>query len=82
MRLDQNVGHGDLVREIRPPSTPRAGVLMIADKIPRPTVKRPLLNAGDIIRRKIVTQQIALVRGAVDDAGAGLHRQSRTIADT
>ena len=56
VRLDQNVGHGDLVGKVRPPPATGTGVLMIADIVPRPAVERPLLDAGDVIGREIVAQ--------------------------
>ena len=81
MGLDQHVGDGNLVGEIRPPAAPGPGVLMVADAIPGPAVKRPLLDAGDIVGWKIIAQQVALVGGAVDDTCARLHCQPRAVAD-
>src|SRR5271167_2098416 len=80
MRLNQHVRYGDLAREIasflRVP-----GVLVSADIVPRPPIELAFANMRDIVRRKIVAENVALVDGAPERGSLRLDGQPRTIAN-
>src|SRR6266702_7087475 len=80
MRLDQNVGHSDLVLEVGPRS-PVARVLVGADVIPGPAVEGAFAHAGDVVGREIIAEAIALVGRAPKLAGHRVHRHADAIAD-
>jgi hypothetical protein len=54
--------------------------LVIAEVIPRPAVKAVFTHARDVIRDQILAELVALVDGAPDFVGLGMHRQARAIA--
>src|SRR5580704_11636771 len=58
--LDQHVGNGDLVFQVRPLAG-MTRILMRADIVPGPAVKRALAHAGDVIGRHVVAEAVALV---------------------
>src|SRR5580704_14017622 len=58
-----------------------ARVLMLADVVPWPAIKAVLLDARDVVRRKIVAQSVTLVDRAPQHASLRLNRQSHGITN-
>src|SRR5581483_7344208 len=80
VRLDQDVGNGDLVLEVGP-LTDVMRILVAADIKPWPAVERALLHAGDVVRNEIVAKAVTLVGRAIDVAGGRMNREPHAISD-
>src|ERR1700734_1460038 len=72
MRLNENVGRRDGVREIGP-LVLVARVLMIAKIEPRPAIESALCDMRCVVGRQVVTESVALVDGAPEGARSGLN---------
>src|ERR1700690_2989893 len=80
MRLNQDVGNGNLARQFRM----RAGmarVLMIAEVVPRPAVKTVVFNMRDVIGGNVVAQFITLVHASPENYGQGFDGQADGVAN-
>src|SRR5271163_5359623 len=80
MRLNENVGRRDVVRQIGP-LVLVARVLMVAEIIPGPAIEGALRYMRYVVGRQVVAESVALVDGAPERAGSGLNRKARTIAN-
>src|ERR1700733_563076 len=80
VRLDEDVGNGDLVLQVRPLAfVPR--VLVGADIVPGPAVERAFAYAGDVVGRRVVADAVALVGRAPQRAAAGRNRHADAVTD-
>src|SRR2546426_12472262 len=56
-------------------------VLVCADVVPGPAIEASLLNVGDVIRREIVTELVALVNRSPQFPGLRIYGDADRIAD-
>src|SRR6202030_156660 len=56
-------------------------ILTGADVVPGPAVEATVAHAGDVVRRQIVAEPVALVDRGPEFAGRGVDRQADRIAD-
>ena len=75
MRLNENVGRRDVVRQIGP-LVLVARVLMIAEIVPGPAIEGALRHMRRIVGRQVVAKPVALVDGAPERARSGLNRKA------
>ena len=80
VRLQQHVGHDDLVLEVGPRALV-ARILVRADVIPGPAVETALAHPGDVIGRQVVAETVALVGRAPQIAGGRVHGDADAVAD-
>src|SRR5664279_1392022 len=80
VRLQQDIGDGDLVLEIGARAG-KAGILVGADVEPGPAVERPLLYAGDIVGHQIIAEAIALVGRTPGRAVGRRNRKTNAVPD-
>src|SRR5579864_406944 len=78
--LQDHVRSDDFVFQLRV----LAGVARIVEAahvIPRPAVEAAFLDVGNVVGNQVVAQAIALVGGAPNLAGLGMHLQPHAVAD-
>jgi hypothetical protein len=80
MRLNENIGRRDPVREIGALGLV-ARVLMSAKIVPRPTIEGARRDMRCIVRRQVVAEAVTLVDRAPGVAGSRLDCEARTIAN-
>ena len=80
MRLKENVGRRDAVREIGP-LVLVARVLMVAEIVPGPAIEGAFRNMRCIVGREVVAKSVAFVDGAPERARSRLDRKARTVAN-
>src|SRR5205807_379231 len=81
MGLQQNVWHADAVAQggfLRGMTR----ILIAANIEPRPAIEGAFAHPGYKIGHKVVSKAVALVDGAPQLAGPGLHRHSDAVAQT
>ena len=81
MRLDEQVGDDDLVLQLGVLAGV-ARVLVRTEIEPWPAVEAAILDARDVVGREQIAELVALVRGAPELAGFGIHGEADGIADS
>src|SRR2546423_6415740 len=79
MCLDQHVGHGDLVLEVRPLAAV-ARVFVGAKIVPGPAVEGAIAHARHEVGHKIVAETVALVGRAPEIAALRVHGEPHAVA--
>src|SRR5271166_1728620 len=81
MRLDQDIGDGNLVLEVGPlPGMMR--IFMAADVIPGPAVSGALAHTRHVIGHEVVAEPVAFVGGAPGHPSGRLDREADAVADS
>src|SRR3979490_2980355 len=81
VRLDENIGNGDLPFQMRTfAGVPR--IFVAADIVPWPPVECPFAHPRDVIRHQIVSHTVAFIGRAIQGSGGWMNSETNAIADT
>src|ERR1700728_4523525 len=80
VRLDQDVGNGDLVLQVRPLAR-MMRIFVVADIEPRPPIARDFPHAGDVVGDKVVAESVALVSRTISVGSCWMNSKPDAIAD-